>query len=189
MKAFQLLKERKYKELYFSVNRYIRRVHYSLWEYPALLRTMEHDTRFYVSNELLRKLLLYPVDHYAIETMKLSEAKSSNGWRGKIIPLNETETFAFIVNGDEKVYREYLRISYEFHGMSNIAPKIDSRVAGVPKTIEDITQYGYEITKGAVVVDDLNVVMDGLHRCSILYKLFGANHEIQVLRIYYRRHI
>ena len=38
---------------------------------------MEHDTRFYVSNELLRKLLLYPVDHYAIETMKLSEAKSS----------------------------------------------------------------------------------------------------------------
>ncbi|MBQ7155714.1 MAG: hypothetical protein IJR85_09200 [Synergistaceae bacterium] len=187
-KTLTLLREHRYKDLLHKAKQFLHRKLYLSLKYPLLLWIMEHDSRFNVSNNYLPGILrAAPVRKYELAKIKLCNIKRQ--WDDMIMSLEDTATFGFIVGGDEKRYREYVRAVYERMNMdaSIIPGNIDKNVAGVQKTIASLTQNGYDMHKGIVVLDERNVMIDGLHRSSILWKQFGGTHEITVLRIFYCR--
>ncbi len=187
-KAIRLILEGRYRELFAKSLHRLSLMPYYLWKRPLLYKQMRQDTRFTISDSLLKMILSSPVKKYTIENIRLGSIKRR--WNEQIMNLTDTATFAYIVHGDEKIYREYVRTVYEkiLHMDENIiSDNIEKNIAGVHKTIETLAHEGYDIHRGAVVVDEENIIIDGLHRSSILYKQYGSDYEIPVLRIYHEK--
>ena len=174
----------------FAVNHTV----YARWYISGrskMFAEMKDDPRFTLSDGWLRGLLNRPAKNYRITTVKLRDLKHCREvWDNETVFLQDTPTFAYIVNGDEQRYREYVRAVCEYVSVMDetfIPAVIEDNIAGVQKTIESITNDGYDLSRFPIIVDDKNFILDGLHRSSILWKQFGPEHEITVLKIYYSR--
>ena len=53
------------------------------------------------------------------------------------------------------------------------------------KLISDLDANDYDLKKGAIVINQLNIIMDGQHRSSILCNKYGMNHKVKVVKIHY----
>ena len=195
-KSVKLLRQGHYLELLRKSLRRIRSFIISRIVYPKyyisgknkLFCQIKNDTRFHTGDKIIRSILNYrPVIKYDVEKVRAGDLKRY--WHGKIIPLSETATFAYIVNGDKKRYIEYVRTVYEeaMFDETEIEGIIKNDLAKIPYLIEKITREGYDILKDAVIIDNDNVIREGLHRTSILWRNFGSDYEFPVLKIYYAK--
>ena len=53
--------------------------------------------------------------------------------------------------------------------------------------IKSIDKEDYDISKGIIVINQLNIIMDGQHRAAIILNKYGEDFVIPVLRIKYSR--
>ncbi len=198
LKAKQLIREKKYKEflvktvMFFPHHIFLKC--YRLVGRPLLLRRMRNDSRFYVGdtwlnndgNDMLKNYIIsQPVRKYEIDTIKLGDINIQ--LQDKKSSLCDSPIYTYI-RGDEESYRAFSRKCFEYwHPDEDIHALIDRDVARYNDTIRRITNDGYDIRKGAIIVDDHNVLLDGAHRSCVLMSLFGPEYEISVLKIYYMR--
>ena len=203
VKAKRLIRERRYNELLFKAARFvirkmsIRRYIYEKYTRPRLIEKMRNDTRFHIgdtwaksiSGDLLEGLLGGVVQRYEIDKIKLKDII----WLfyGHSYSLSDALAYKYLMTGDEETYRNHTR---EFLEPCKVKGKhlrkfVEDDFVRFKNTVKVITENGYDIRKGAIVVDERNVICDGLHRGCILWSIYGSDYEIPVLRIYYHRSI
>ena len=84
----------------------------------------------------------------------------------------------FLASLLEKEYDEYIDIC-----------NVNSRSKDAYNSlIHDREQTPYDITKGAIVINQDDLIYDGQHRsCYLLYK-YGPNYKVDVLQLFYKSH-
>ena len=190
-KAAHLIRQKKYGDLLRNSMKFavlhVVNIRWYVSGRSKMFNTMKNDSRFQVSDALLHNLLNgCPVKKYELSRIRLCDIKRQ--WHNQIMSLNETATYAYIINGDEERYCSYVRTVNEDSGVKDthiLADIVEKDLARIPNTIASITSEGYDIRRGAVVIDDHDIILDGIHRSCILWKKYGPKHEIPVLRIYY----
>ncbi len=164
---------------------YCMNIRYYVFERSNLYRKMKQDTRFNITDFWLTRLLSVPIKNYEVISIKLGDIKRE--WQGEIISLDKTPVYAYVKNGDEEGYRDYVRQHIPANTDKNIAEDIiENDLARFKGTIESVMNNGYDVQRCAVILNGDNVILDGVHRSCIAFSQFGAEHEISVLRVCYK---
>ena len=50
--------------------------------------------------------------------------------------------------------------------------------------MRELEKSSYSIKKGAIVINQYNCIMDGVHRCSYLLARYGPDYKIEVVKLY-----
>ncbi len=136
------------------------------------------DDRFYIDDWNLERITKRKIISYRVETIPVG-----NIWRlieGKIIPLRETDVYKYL-DGDE-----IARKKYEAYCNSELCQGNDARsVRAYESLISLLRSEMYDMERGAIFVDQLNIILEGQHRSCILLKEFGPDYRIPVVKVQY----
>lgn len=135
-----------------------------------------NDKSFYIDDRNINRLLNeHPVKCYRVKSMKVGMILRRMSNCDNVVPLCQTYVYKYLEGGEEgkKAYEEFRKIC-------NYSPLRSEEIYN--NLIQQIDASDYDIKKGAIVVDQYNLILDGMHRSSILLRKYGANHIIQVVR-------
>lgn len=137
-------------------------------------KKFSNDKRFFIEKNVLKRIFYKPIYKYKI--IKIKIGKIYRGIDNQIINLSETEVYKYLNNQiNEQEYINYLKKysrSDENHSIEYFK-----------RLVENFKEY--DLKSGAIIVDNLNVIVDGQHRACILLTNFGTEYEIEVVKIYY----
>lgn len=136
------------------------------------------DKRFYIDDRNINRLLNdHSVKEYRVKYIKVGMILRKISNCNSIVPLCQTYVYKYLEGGEEgkKAYEEFRKIC-------NYSPLRSEEIYN--KLIKQIDDSDYDLKKGAIVVDQYNLILDGMHRSSILLRKYGANHRIQVVQFY-----
>ena len=186
-KSVRLIRERKFKYLFLlcfkGCKMLVSRVIYAryyLHDKDQLFAQMKQDPRFHITDGMLHFLFDFPpIKRYEMDTIKLGEIRRF--LEGNIIPINETPEYRFAAYNDEEGYATY--VSHANDGSKNLDAIIAKDISHFRQTIVSMDK-GYDIHKLVIVVNSQNLILDGSHRCGIMYYKFGPDYEIPILRVW-----
>lgn len=139
---------------------------------------LQKDSRFYVDEKNIDRLLSKPICSYAVKRMQVGMILRSLEDTNKIVTLDKTRVYAYLKGGEDgmRAYKEYMKsCNYvNFRTPTNYN-----------NLIESLNESAYNIKKGAIVVSQHNLILDGQHRCCILLNKFGPNYIVEVLQLTY----
>lgn len=141
---------------------------------------LKKDERFFVDERNLDRLTKEPILKYSVKRIKIGMLLRNRARTGRIVTLNKTRVYAYLTGTEtgEKEYDEYVNICNV-----NFRSK-----ATYNSLIHDMDQTPYDITKGAIVINQDGLIYDGQHRsCYLLYK-YGPNYKVDVLQLFYESH-
>ncbi|WP_405332245.1 hypothetical protein [Fibrobacter sp.] len=101
-------------------------------------------------------------------------------YRGKgIVNLCDTYVFAYLNDKESGLqkYQEYCKIC-------NVSFRNETEFN---KLIYSLSVNDYDISKGAICIDQNNLILEGQHRACILLKKYGPHHKISVVKILYKK--
>lgn len=141
---------------------------------------IKKDNRFYIDEFTFdTHLKISKMLSYKIEKIRLGDILRQQD--NKIFPMKYSDVYKYLendVNKKEK-YNKYI---------DNVLIGDDKRRHSTyiyDKLINELSEEEYDIKKGIIIVNQLNIIMDGQHRTSILLKKYGENFKIDVLKITY----
>lgn len=137
-----------------------------------------NDKRFFIDDRNINRLLNdHPVKGYRMKYIKVGMILRNTSNCNSIVPLCQTYVYKYLKGGEEgkKAYEEFRKIC-------NYSPLRSEKI--YDNLIRQIDNSDYDLKKGAIVVDQYNLILDGMHRSSILLRKYGANHKIQVVQFY-----
>jgi len=138
------------------------------------LRMLE-DPRFILDDEFFYHALeRHTVAGYEVIRMKLKDIRRRK-IDGAICPLSDCEPYHYLC-GDEREYRDYCRKNLLVSGYDMSVERFDK----LNRSLED----GYDPKRMPVVQGPDHIIRDGQHRCCILLKKYGPEHEIDVLHFW-----
>lgn len=192
-KAKKLINQHRYREFLYKlidfIILHIININWYLFGRNDMLRAIKDDNRFNISDKALTDVLnRFPIKKYEVEKIKLGSIRYN--WQGQLYSINETATYDYISNNNLERYINYIKIvKTDSFGRINkqISDIITKDLSNCRNTIDTILTKGYDVQKSIVIINDRNVLVDGLHRISILFKIFGPEYEIAVLKLYYKR--
>ena len=100
---------------------------------------------------------------------------------GSVCPLNECAQYKYLKTKDEKIYLDYLYRLSKNGTMSKEGETWD--LNRFKSLIKKIKSEGYLPQKSSIVVNQNNVIRDGLHRACVLFYEHGGDYKIAVVRI------
>ena len=133
------------------------------------------DPRFKIDTQVPGRLFVQPVRKYEVIRIPLKKLFIYYGESCTKIP--DTVIYKFL-DGEPDVKMRYEEFCMKYFSVFR-------NLASYNSLKNNFENVDYDIKKGAVVVNQLNIIIDGQHRCSLLYKKFGPNHKIEVVRLYY----
>ena len=135
------------------------------------------DSRFYIDSRNLDRLTHRRILRYDIKKKKVGMILREVPDSSQIVTLNKTSVYAYLsgTKEGEKDYDKYVKLC-------NVSFR--NREA-YDKLIDDMSKNPYDITKGAIVVNQDDIIYDGQHRCCYLLYNFGPNYKIDVLKLTY----
>ncbi len=132
------------------------------------------DNRFKIDLDFFQNLTKTSVIlDYEIKNIKLKDIKRS--WKNKTIRLNKTHPYLYL-QGHVKQYEKYC---IENKKLSNF----EMSKARFDNLIKDITENSFNELYMPIINSQTNVILDGQHRCCVLYHLYGENYTIQCISI------
>ena len=75
------------------------------------------------------------------------------------------------------------KIVYEEYCASSTRKSENHTPESYDAIIRMIQREGYDIRKGAILIEQNGIIQDGFHRCCILLHLYGSNYKVKVLQI------
>ena len=135
-----------------------------------------NDKRFYIDERNINRLIKeHPVKSYSVRYIKVGMILRKYSHCNNVAPLCQTNVYKYLEGGEDgkKAYEEFRKIC-------NYSPLRSEDIYN--NLIEQIENSDYDLHKGAIVVDQYNLILDGMHRSSILLHKYGANHKIQVVQ-------
>ena len=139
---------------------------------------LEKDERFYIDERNINRLLNeHSVKSYRVKYIKVGMILREYSHCNSIVPLYQTNVYKYLEGGEEgkKAYEEFKKIC-------NYSPLRSEEIYN--NLIQQIDNSDYDLKKGAIIVDQYNLILDGMHRGSILLHKYGVNHRIQVVQFY-----
>jgi hypothetical protein len=113
---------------------------------------------------ILKDLLI--VSHYTYRDLILH----------KTISLFKSQAFNYL-SGNKNDFINYTQ--YNYFNVSN-----EDRLLAL---VDSIEKNGYPHKNQYIILfNEQNVIRDGLHRAAVLAELYGEDHEIEILRFYFR---
>ena len=137
------------------------------------------DSRFYIDSRNLDRLTHRRILSYDVKRKKVGMILREVPDTTQIVTLNKTRVYAYLsgTNEGEKVYDEYVRLC-------NVPFR--NREA-YDKLIDEMSKNPYDITKGAIIVNQDDIIYDGQHRCCYLLYKYGPNYKVDVLKLSYEK--
>lgn len=138
---------------------------------------LKKDERFFVDDRNIDRLTKEPILRYSVKQKKIGMLLRNRARTGKIVTLDKTRVYAYLT-GTEKGEKEY----DEYIDICNV--KFRSKAA-YNSLIDEMSHTPYDIKKGAIVINQDDLIYDGQHRsCYLLYK-YGPNYKVEVLQLFY----
>ena len=138
------------------------------------LRMLE-DSRFILDDEFFYlELEMNIVRGYEVIRMKLKDIRRRKP-DGTICPLSECEPFLYLC-GDEEGYREYCINNRAVSGYDMSKEKFDA--------LQESMARHFDPKRMPVVQGPDYIIRDGQHRCCILLKKYGPEHEIDAVHFW-----
>lgn len=137
------------------------------------------DDRFTVNTQVPDRLFKEKIKK--IEVVEVPLGKLLCYYGEGILFLKETDIFHYLDDDEDgkKMYEHYCeKYRSSFRTIANYKALID-----------EMNTFEYDIKKGAIVINQLGIILDGQHRCSILLKKYGAQHRISVVKFHYNNHL
>ena len=141
---------------------------------------LESDKRFHISKTeldwLFSKLKIYKYECVDIEIGRLRRFDGK-----KIISLKETINYKYLENPNDKrisnLYEQYCK------EQENLLDNPDRSRTIFDKLRDDILDTEYNPQNGIIIINQYNIIEDGLHRSCILLKKHGPDFVVKVLKI------
>lgn len=143
-------------------------------------KALKYDDRFFIDDRNIERLCENTVYKYEVIEIPLGKILREHEVTGAFMGLNETNVYRYL-SGTPKGVAAYK----EFVDYCNVPFRsfecYDRLIDEVEKT------GGYNIKKGAIVVDQDFFIMDGMHRSCFLLKKFGPKYKVGVVKLYYSK--
>lgn len=143
----------------------------------SIKEKLAHDKRLFIDERNLNRLSSESdYDHYSIDIVKVGNILRKEEETGRIIMLRDTRVYAYLKGTDEgrEKYRDYCdfcNVSFRNESEYNLL-------------IENMKTNPYDIVKGAIVIHQYNLILDGQHRSCILLLLYGPKYVVKVVRLH-----
>ena len=134
-----------------------------------------NDDRFLINTQIPNRLFCEPIRKYDIVEIPLGNLFSYYG--DQCLPIKDSIIFKYL-NGNYEGRIQYERYCEKCNAVFRSEEKYDSLI----KTLDN---EEYDIKKGAIVINQLNIILDGQHRGSVLLKKFGPECKIKVVKVYF----
>lgn len=142
--------------------------------------SLKNDKRFYIDDFTfethlkISKMLSYDI-------VELELGKILRQQDNKIFPMKYSDVYKYLEGASNNIeeYNKYCENILIGEDRKKHSTKIYDQL------IKNISKNDYDIRKGIIVVNQLNIIMDGQHRACILLKKYGENHKIKVLKVRY----
>jgi len=137
-----------------------------------------NDSRFAIDDFTFNHhLKISKMISYEIVNIKLG--KILRYQNSKIFKIDESDVYKYLDTKNEENYKKYCEqicLGDDFY-------RHNSKIYN--ELIKEIDNTDYDLKKGAIVINQLNIIMDGQHRACILLKKYGKDYEIPVVKIRY----
>lgn len=145
-----------------------------------IIRLLSHDNRFFIDDENLSYLRTLGVRKYDIDSIELGQILRD--YDDGLYPICHALPYRFITHPDDaktrEEYKQYCRLSRNQIGTD------DRSVETFLSLKKEVLANGYDLSQGAIVVDQFNIILEGQHRCCILLSEYGENHRVNVVRVW-----
>ena len=138
------------------------------------------DKRFSISTDNT----FYSISRLCVVTYTFCKTRlGSLLWNSKdgLYSLDRALPYIFLCNMSDSIiyqkYEEYCNSPQNKIGTDSRSP------SSLIRLMQTIKVEGYDPKKGAIIVDQFGIVLDGLHRCSVLLYLFGPDYVAQMVRV------
>lgn len=133
------------------------------------------DSRFHINTQLPDRLFYTPIKKVDIINVRMGDLLCYYG--DTIQYIKETSIYKYLDGESDSLAR------YEMYCKKY--PNSFRTVETYKSLINQMSTFEYDIKKGAIVINQLGIIIDGQHRCSILQKKYGEDYSIKVVRFYY----
>lgn len=137
------------------------------------------DSRFTIDDFAFNNhLKISKMISYKIEYVKLGDILRYQN--SKVFEIKKSDVYKYLDTKNEEEYKKYCQNICIGEDFNKHNPRIYDDL------IKTINNTEYDIKKGAIVLNQLNIIMDGQHRACILLKKYGPSHKIPVIKIKYK---
>ena len=140
---------------------------------------LKDDCRFYIDDRNINRLLRDKVYKYRVIEIPVGGILRKQEVTGRIISLYDTKVYQYLKDTPEgrKAYQEYVDLcNVSFRSFDNY-----------DKLRTEIKNCGYDIMKGAIVIDQDCLILDGQHRSCLLLKKYGPQFKVKVVQLFYNK--
>lgn len=140
------------------------------------------DKRFFIKeSEAARIVWNESVKKYLLESVSLGDIRRC--LNSRVFSIKETESYKYILDPEN----EKTRGEYGLYCKENTMEFEKHSVVSFDELIEQMDNEDYDIQKGVIVVNQLNIIVDGLHRTCYLLNKYGDDHKITVLKVFFKK--
>ena len=151
--------------------------------YDAILHHLEWQSDYRTLRqhglELPGESAYYWTGHYEVANVRLGEL--SRYWKGRAVPLAETDIGKFAAGVDNDGLRRYYEEMAKMTAHSS--ESIDESVDASKKLFESMKDKDYDPSICCITVNSSNVILDGFHRSSFLLARHGPDYKVKVVRV------
>lgn len=143
---------------------------------------MKQDTRFSITPDEMDALFRYhAITDYSFEKIKLGDILRYKDHR--LVSISETINYAYLENSSNSAIRErYIEYCSDWDNLKDNPERSEETYRKLIQIME--TQH-YDVRTSAIVINQYDCIVDGLHRSCILLKKYGKDYEVEVVRINY----
>ena len=141
---------------------------------------LEKDSRFLIDDKeldwLFSKLRIYSYSFESIEIGKLRRFSD-----GKIVSIKDTINYRFLVHPNDDVLSEkYKKYCCDQVNRLDNPDRSEKTYFGLK---DELLNNKYDPQKAVIIVNQYNIIEDGLHRSCILLAQHGEKYKINVVKI------
>lgn len=144
-----------------------------------VVEQFKKDCRFFIDQRNIERLTVHEIRKYNVLSIEVGKIMRDLAYRGGgIVNLRDTFVYAYLSDNEDgaRKYQEYCKIC-------NVSFRSKEEF---DRLISNMSVNDYDISKGAICIDQNNLILEGQHRACILLKKYGPHHKITVVKISYR---
>lgn len=141
---------------------------------------LERDNRFRIDDKeldwLFSNLHIYS---YSFETIEVGKLRRFT--EGRIWSISDTINYKYLIHPEDSAisanYKKYCE------DKENLLDNPDRSQASFFRLRDDLSNNEYDPQKAVIIINQYNIIEDGLHRSCILLAQHGENYKIKVVKI------
>lgn len=140
---------------------------------------LRQDLRFSIDEVTIERLFSYEGGR-KYEVINVPVGMILRVFQGHLMSLYETAVYSYLQDNiaGKSRYQEYAEMHPADYQVS---------VERFQQLIAAMQENDYDIRKGAIIINEDNVVIDGQHRCCVILYKYGPFYRIPVLKCYSKK--